>query len=241
MPATNEILPAAQAETFTIGGDLTVYRGLAPCALPARESGARPGSRLPLPLFAAPSELGVNLIDTADSYGPNISEELIAEALYPHPCRSRSHHQWLGAPRARLWQHNASPAHSSRPSPEIARLRLSAFTSTNSTFPTPPRPSTPPWNPSRGSKSRARFVTHSPTLPLSTSSAPRKSSPSSQCRTAQQPGQRNDGSRCAAIGCNSFNYFIGLPRLGHGPPGKEANAVSFAVVEHKSHSRSEKL
>ena len=30
-------------------------------------------------------ELGVNLIDTADSYGPEISEELIAEALYPYP------------------------------------------------------------------------------------------------------------------------------------------------------------
>src|SRR5512132_1489575 len=30
-------------------------------------------------------ELGVNLIDTADSYGPDVSEELIAEALYPYP------------------------------------------------------------------------------------------------------------------------------------------------------------
>jgi pyridoxine 4-dehydrogenase len=30
-------------------------------------------------------ELGINFIDTADSYGPNVSEELIAEALYPYP------------------------------------------------------------------------------------------------------------------------------------------------------------
>ncbi|MGH9560769.1 MAG: aldo/keto reductase, partial [Terracidiphilus sp.] len=30
-------------------------------------------------------ELGVNLIDTADSYGPGVSEELIAEALWPYP------------------------------------------------------------------------------------------------------------------------------------------------------------
>src|SRR4029079_9833304 len=30
-------------------------------------------------------ELGVNMIDTADSYGPNVSEELIAEALHPYP------------------------------------------------------------------------------------------------------------------------------------------------------------
>ena len=31
------------------------------------------------------AELDVNLIDTADSYGPAVSEELIAEALYPYP------------------------------------------------------------------------------------------------------------------------------------------------------------
>jgi len=30
-------------------------------------------------------ELGINLIDTADSYGPEVSEQLIAEALYPYP------------------------------------------------------------------------------------------------------------------------------------------------------------
>ena len=30
-------------------------------------------------------ELGVNLIDTADSYGPHVSEDLIAEALHPYP------------------------------------------------------------------------------------------------------------------------------------------------------------
>src|SRR4249919_2062178 len=30
-------------------------------------------------------ELGVNLIDTADSYGPDVSEELIAETLHPYP------------------------------------------------------------------------------------------------------------------------------------------------------------
>ena len=33
-------------------------------------------------------EMGVNLIDTADSYGPGSSEELIAEALYPYPAIS---------------------------------------------------------------------------------------------------------------------------------------------------------
>jgi aryl-alcohol dehydrogenase-like predicted oxidoreductase len=57
-------------------------------------------------------ELHVNLIDTADSYGPKVSEELIAEALYPYPAglviatkggRER--------PGPGQWTHNASPKH----------------------------------------------------------------------------------------------------------------------------------
>ena len=51
-----------------------------------RASGARP--RTPTrraPFCAGRVELGVNLIDTADSYGPEVSEKLIAEALHPYP------------------------------------------------------------------------------------------------------------------------------------------------------------
>src|SRR3978361_1814065 len=36
-------------------------------------------------LLRSAVELGINLIDTADAYGPNIAEELIYEALYPYP------------------------------------------------------------------------------------------------------------------------------------------------------------
>jgi aryl-alcohol dehydrogenase-like predicted oxidoreductase len=57
-------------------------------------------------------ELGVNLIDTADSYGPNVSEELIAKALYPYPkdliIATKGGWERVGPGQ---WTHNASPKH----------------------------------------------------------------------------------------------------------------------------------
>ena len=57
----------------------------APCASPARASGARRtiATRRSRTLKRVP-ELGVNFIDTADSYGPDVCEELIREALHPY-------------------------------------------------------------------------------------------------------------------------------------------------------------
>jgi pyridoxine 4-dehydrogenase len=57
-------------------------------------------------------ELGVNLIDTADSYGPNVSEELIAEALSPYPADLviATKGGWVRVGPAQ-WIHNASPKH----------------------------------------------------------------------------------------------------------------------------------
>jgi pyridoxine 4-dehydrogenase len=57
-------------------------------------------------------ELGVNFIDTADSYGPDVSEELIAEALYPYP-KDLVIATKVGWTRyaAGVWQHDASPKH----------------------------------------------------------------------------------------------------------------------------------
>lgn len=78
---------AAAAGTINIGGDLTVNRigfgamrvtGDGIWGPPADRERAKAALRQAL-------ELGVNFIDTADSYGPNVSEELIAEALYPYP------------------------------------------------------------------------------------------------------------------------------------------------------------
>ncbi|HKR27149.1 MAG TPA: aldo/keto reductase, partial [Acidobacteriaceae bacterium] len=57
-------------------------------------------------------ELGVNFIDTADSYGPNVSEELIAEALHPYPAglviATKGGWERVGPGQ---WIHNASPKH----------------------------------------------------------------------------------------------------------------------------------
>ena len=57
-------------------------------------------------------ELGVNFIDTADSYGPNVSEELIAEALHPYPkdLVIATKGGW-NRPGPNQWTHDASPNH----------------------------------------------------------------------------------------------------------------------------------
>src|SRR6266852_88391 len=57
-------------------------------------------------------ELGVNFIDTADSYGPAVSEELIAEALFPYPSDLviATKGGW-NRPGPDQWTHDASPAH----------------------------------------------------------------------------------------------------------------------------------
>jgi pyridoxine 4-dehydrogenase len=74
-------------DTFKIGGDLEVHRlgfgamritGPGIWGPPADPGQAKAVLRRAL-------ELGVDFIDTADSYGPYVSEELIAEALYPYP------------------------------------------------------------------------------------------------------------------------------------------------------------
>jgi aryl-alcohol dehydrogenase-like predicted oxidoreductase len=57
-------------------------------------------------------ELGVSFIDTADSYGPNVSEELIAEALYPYPQNLviATKGGWK-RPGPDQWTHDATPSH----------------------------------------------------------------------------------------------------------------------------------
>ena len=74
-------------ETFTLGGDLEVRRlGFGAMRITGPGVWAEPddpaAARL---LLRRVIEAGVNLIDTADSYGPEISENLIAEALHPYP------------------------------------------------------------------------------------------------------------------------------------------------------------
>src|SRR5579872_2020353 len=72
---------------FTIGGDLTVRRmGFGAMRITGSGIWGPPKDRNEaIRVLQRAVELGVNFIDTADSYGPYISEELIADALYPYP------------------------------------------------------------------------------------------------------------------------------------------------------------
>ena len=83
----NRQLPAAQAGTITLGGDLTVNRmGYGAMRITGKGIWGPPDDRAgALATLRRAVELGVNFIDTADSYGPDVSEELIAEALAPYP------------------------------------------------------------------------------------------------------------------------------------------------------------
>ncbi len=79
--------PAAAAGELTLGGDLTVRRlGYGAMRITGEGIWGEPADREgALALLRRVLELGVNLIDTADSYGPETSEQLIAEALHPYP------------------------------------------------------------------------------------------------------------------------------------------------------------
>jgi pyridoxine 4-dehydrogenase len=75
------------AGTLTLGGELTVRRlGFGAMRITGDGVWGPPEDRDgAIATLRRAVELGVNLIDTADSYGPHVSEELIAEALHPYP------------------------------------------------------------------------------------------------------------------------------------------------------------
>src|SRR6201997_3920326 len=78
---------AAESGTFRIGGDLPVHRlGFVAMRLTGDGVWGPPKDRKEcIAVLRRAIELGVNFIDTAESYGPHVSEEIIAEALHPYP------------------------------------------------------------------------------------------------------------------------------------------------------------
>ncbi|MGI5243828.1 aldo/keto reductase [Dactylosporangium sp. CA-139066] len=78
---------ARNAGTIDVGGDLTVNRlGFGAMRITGEGIWGAPRDRgTAKAVLRRAVELGVNFIDTADSYGPDVSEELIAEALHPYP------------------------------------------------------------------------------------------------------------------------------------------------------------
>jgi pyridoxine 4-dehydrogenase len=114
MTGTTEVLPAAHAGTLTLGGDLTVNRmGFGAMRVTGKGIWGPPEDHAgALATLRRAVELGVNFIDTADSYGPDVSEEIIAEALAPYKndVVIATKGGWLRSGPAQ-WLHNASPQH----------------------------------------------------------------------------------------------------------------------------------
>src|SRR3712207_8141614 len=73
--------------TLTLGGDMTVRRlGFGAMRITGEGIWGPPRDHdEALRVLRRAVELGVDLVDTADSYGPHVSEDLIAEALHPYP------------------------------------------------------------------------------------------------------------------------------------------------------------
>ena len=118
---------AASAGTVQLG-DLTVNRlGYGAMRITGKGIWGPPADREgAIATLRRTVELGVNLIDTADSYGPGVSEELIAEALYPYPSdlviATKGGWERVGPAQ---WTHNASPKHlEAAVEGSLKRLRL---------------------------------------------------------------------------------------------------------------------
>ena len=79
--------PAKESGEFLIGNDLRVTRlGFGAMRITGEGIWGEPADRAAaIRVLRRAVELGINFIDTADSYGPNVSEEIIAEALHPYP------------------------------------------------------------------------------------------------------------------------------------------------------------
>jgi aryl-alcohol dehydrogenase-like predicted oxidoreductase len=79
--------PATASGTFKVGGDIEIYRlGYGAMRITGDGIWGPPKDKQEaLAVLRRVLELGINFIDTADSYGPDVSESLIAEALYPYP------------------------------------------------------------------------------------------------------------------------------------------------------------
>src|SRR5271165_3367362 len=123
-----QVITAAAAGAFTFGGDLTVNRlGYGAMRITGTGIWGPPADKAAsLATLRRAVELDVNLIDTADSYGPYVSEEIIAEALHPYPAglviATKGGYERPGPNR---WVENGRPEHlRSACEGSLRRLRL---------------------------------------------------------------------------------------------------------------------
>jgi pyridoxine 4-dehydrogenase len=124
---STQVVSAAAGGTIALG-DLTVNRlGYGAMRITGKGIWGPPADRAAaLATLRRAVELDVNFIDTADSYGPYVSEELIAEALFPYPqglvIATKGGWERVGPGQ---WIHNASPKHLEEAvAGSLKRLRL---------------------------------------------------------------------------------------------------------------------
>ncbi len=102
---------AAQSGSFKIGGDIEVHRlGFGAMRITGDGIWGEPADRAEsLRTLKRLPELGVNFIDTADSYGPDVSEKLIHEALHPYKGMLIATKGGLERPGPNIWNPNGRP------------------------------------------------------------------------------------------------------------------------------------
>jgi pyridoxine 4-dehydrogenase len=125
--STNRV-SASSAGSVSLGAELTVNRlGFGAMRLTGDGIWGPPKNRdAAIAVLHRAVELGVNFVDTADSYGPDVSEQLIAEALSPYPpgLVIATKGGW-SRPGPYQWTHDATPAHlRSAVEGSLKRLRL---------------------------------------------------------------------------------------------------------------------
>jgi pyridoxine 4-dehydrogenase len=103
--------PAAAAGTITLGGDLTVNRmGFGAMRLTGKGIWGPPRDRAEaIRVLQRAVDLGVSFIDTAFSYGPHVSEQLVADALHPYPGLVIATKGGLERPGPDQWVENGRP------------------------------------------------------------------------------------------------------------------------------------
>lgn len=107
-------ISASAAGSVSLGGELSVHRlGYGAMRLTGEGIWGPPKDRKSaIAVLRRAIELDINFIDTADSYGPHVNEELIAEALFPYPADLviATKGGW-NRPGPNQWTHDSSPSH----------------------------------------------------------------------------------------------------------------------------------
>ena len=128
IPVQRNEAPAKKSGEFLIGGDLPVTRlGFGAMRITGDGIWGEPADRAEaVRVLRRAVELGINFIDTANSYGPGVSEEIIAEALYPYSkglvIATKG---GFDRPGPDIWVENGKPEHlKSACEGSLRRLRL---------------------------------------------------------------------------------------------------------------------